>query len=209
MTQRAGATESSDRPADTRERIIEIARGHFAELGYEATSNRIIARDAGITTGAIYYYFESKLDMYRDVFAAVQKVVYDAFTEAEAASDALEGKLRAVLETAHELNRCDPSIAKFLATSRIEGRRLPDLAAGVGAGDPRRERFFERMIDDAVARGELRPDYRASVTQLVRAFIIGLVDGMSDDLDQHRTAIEGLLLAIHHLTTPQPSVAAQ
>jgi AcrR family transcriptional regulator len=46
-------------PGATRDRILHAARHSFAELGYMATTNKVLADEAGVTTGAIYHYFEA------------------------------------------------------------------------------------------------------------------------------------------------------
>ena len=45
---------------DRREQIIDAALRVFAEKGFDRATNRDIAREAGITPGLIYHYFESK-----------------------------------------------------------------------------------------------------------------------------------------------------
>jgi AcrR family transcriptional regulator len=45
---------------DRREQIIDAAMRVFAQKGYTEATNKDIAREAGITPGLIYYYFESK-----------------------------------------------------------------------------------------------------------------------------------------------------
>ena len=44
----------------TRGRILEAALGLFAEKGYEATTMRDVAREAGASLGLAYRYFASK-----------------------------------------------------------------------------------------------------------------------------------------------------
>jgi TetR/AcrR family transcriptional regulator, cholesterol catabolism regulator len=44
----------------TRERILAVAAERFGTHGYAATSIRDIARDVGVTVGAIYVHFPSK-----------------------------------------------------------------------------------------------------------------------------------------------------
>src|SRR5215204_1919439 len=44
----------------TRERILEAALELFAERGYEATTMRDVAREAGVSLGLAYRYFASK-----------------------------------------------------------------------------------------------------------------------------------------------------
>ena len=45
---------------DRREQIIDAAMRVFAQKGFTKATNKDIAREAGITPGLIYYYFESK-----------------------------------------------------------------------------------------------------------------------------------------------------
>jgi AcrR family transcriptional regulator len=50
---------------DRREQIIDAAMRVFSQKGYVRATNRDVAREAGITTGLIYYYFKSKEDLLR------------------------------------------------------------------------------------------------------------------------------------------------
>ena len=45
---------------DRREQIIDAAMRVFAQKGFLKATNKDIAREAGITAGLIYYYFENK-----------------------------------------------------------------------------------------------------------------------------------------------------
>jgi TetR/AcrR family transcriptional regulator, cholesterol catabolism regulator len=45
---------------DRREQIIDAAMRVFAQKGFTKSTNKDVAREAGITPGLIYYYFESK-----------------------------------------------------------------------------------------------------------------------------------------------------
>lgn len=52
-------------PADRRHEILEAALRLFAQKGYSATTNAEIAREAGVTAAALYYYFPSKEYLFR------------------------------------------------------------------------------------------------------------------------------------------------
>jgi AcrR family transcriptional regulator len=52
---------------DGKTKIIQAAQRLIAARGVEKTSMRDIAEEAGITTGAIYYYYKSKEDLLYDV----------------------------------------------------------------------------------------------------------------------------------------------
>src|SRR5579864_6211822 len=53
----------------TRERLVRTALRLFAERGYGGVSNREIVAACGCTKGAIYWYFESKEDLFRAVLS--------------------------------------------------------------------------------------------------------------------------------------------
>lgn len=52
---------------DRREQILDAAMRVFAQKGFTRATNKDIAREAGITPGLIYYYFESKEAVLRTV----------------------------------------------------------------------------------------------------------------------------------------------
>ena len=173
-----------------------MARRCFAEHGYEATTNRMLASEAGITTAAIYHYFDSKLDIYKAVLDDVQERVYQLFTAAEAEGATMLAKLEAVYEVAHDLNRSDAMLARFLGSSRIDRQRDPELAYALGVSDTRGEGFFEAIVDCGIETGEVAPADRESVISCIRAFNVGLTDGVSGDHREHRLAVDGFLLML-------------
>ena len=52
---------------DRRDQIIDAAMQVFAQKGFTRATNKDIAREAGITPGLIYYYFESKEDLLKTI----------------------------------------------------------------------------------------------------------------------------------------------
>src|SRR5688500_12978292 len=57
----AGLTETTTSKGEqTRARILETALTLFRERGYEETTMRAIAEQAGVALGSAYYYFRSK-----------------------------------------------------------------------------------------------------------------------------------------------------
>ena len=60
----------------TREKIIESAFESFFELGYAETSLSLIAENAGMTRGAIYWHFKDKNELYREVVKIAAEMAY-------------------------------------------------------------------------------------------------------------------------------------
>lgn len=52
---------------ETREKLLKSAMAEFSEKGYMKASLRKICADAGVTTGALYFFFKNK----NDLFAAI------------------------------------------------------------------------------------------------------------------------------------------
>ena len=49
---------------EKRRLLIEAAKKEFLEKGYNKASLRTICNKAGMTTGALYFFFDNKEDLY-------------------------------------------------------------------------------------------------------------------------------------------------
>lgn len=50
--------------SDTRQKILEVARTAFAEVGYERATIRLIAASAGVDPALVHHYYGSKEDLF-------------------------------------------------------------------------------------------------------------------------------------------------
>lgn len=191
MKPRLGRPPDTD-SADTRRRILDIARLAFAQRGYGAATNRNLGTEAGITAGAIYHYFGSKLDLYIAVHDDVQERVYARFNEAVSLPSTFRAKLEAVLDEAHVMNDEDPTLAQFLGALRIDMRRHDELRQALQPSALMRQRFFDRIVDAGLETGEIDPADRDNVSALLLTLLIGLTDAVSGDPLQHSQAVAGI-----------------
>jgi AcrR family transcriptional regulator len=65
---------ATEAPADTRQRILDVAAELFTEQGYEGTSLREIADRMGFTKAALYYHFNNKEDLLRALIDPILSV---------------------------------------------------------------------------------------------------------------------------------------
>lgn len=189
---RPPATKSSE----TREAILRGARVLFGERGYGAVTNKDLAAEAGVTTGALYHYVESKLDLYLAVHRDMQVKIYRRFQIADSSQTTFIGKLEAVLEAAHEMNREDPSLAKFVGAVRADTRRNPEIREALGHANAERERFFMSIVEAGIASGEVDRSDTELLEEFVRLVLVGLTDGSSESLQQQRTAIDSVMAVV-------------
>ncbi|MFN8023857.1 MAG: TetR/AcrR family transcriptional regulator [Acidimicrobiales bacterium] len=175
--------------AETRERLLGVACASFARHGYDATTNRMIAEGAGITTGAIYHYYPSKADLYVAVYERVQQGVYHEFERAIAPHVGLVDRVRAVLDASVELNRHDPAAAGFVVGVAAEVQRHPELLQPLRDANATSANFLRRLAADAAANGELRPDVSVrGLEDLLTAVLAGLARFSTHASDSHRHA---------------------
>jgi AcrR family transcriptional regulator len=66
------AKRNAQDAAKTRALILAKAQELFAKQGYAATSAREISAAAGVTVGAMFHHFQSKLDLFEKVFEALE-----------------------------------------------------------------------------------------------------------------------------------------
>jgi len=87
--------------AETRARILEAAMELFRRQGFEVTTMREVAAEAGVATGAAYYYFDSKdaiaLAFYDRAHVELEPLIAQAMAGGKHLKDRLAGLLEAKL----------------------------------------------------------------------------------------------------------------
>ena len=56
---------------ETKEKLLASAEHEFMEKGYQGASLRNICKNAGVTTGALYFFFKDKDDIFASLVAPV------------------------------------------------------------------------------------------------------------------------------------------
>ncbi len=193
--------------AATLVRILDVARQSFAELGFGVTTNRYLAKKAGVTSGALYHYFDSKIEIYTAVYGQVTETVFDRFDTAIQGEDTFIGRFEAVLEAAHQLDIDDPSLARFLGAVRIDVGRHDEIRPALAGIAPRSRAFWQRLVDDGVGTGEIQPKDREMLLAFMQIVLIGLTDGASGDSRVHRRAVDSIRAVLEGrlLSAPRPT----
>jgi AcrR family transcriptional regulator len=182
--------------SETREAIFDGARRLFGERGYAAVTNKDLAGAAGVTTGALYHYVESKLDLYLVVHRDMQQRIYRRFQVAEASEQTFMGKLQSVLDAAHSMNEEDPSLAKFVGVVRADMRRHPEVREPLQAADSAREAFFVDIVNAGIATGEVREEDAEQLQDFIRVVLVGLTEGTSDSPEAQRRSIDSIMAMV-------------
>jgi len=146
----------------------------FARLGYQGTSIERIARDAGVTKGAVYYHFRDKEELLfeavKDRVGGFEKQVLEEVEPVESAMIRLRRVIDACFFHATVSNH-----RRFIITLMIEALDTNPLLSAEFRSILRRMRaFLVEVVRDGQARGELRGDVEA---RGVAAAIVGGIIG--------------------------------
>ncbi len=184
------------RPVDadgdaTRARILAAARTAFADLGYAATTYRLLAERTALAPSALYNYFASKAELYSAVHADVQLENY-AGTILPAISDTetFVARLDQLLESFVSMNAMVPEAARFQAAARTDTARHAELAPLGQTLSTQRRLLFGELIDLGVANGELPPGRRDEILAMLETLTVGLIE-VSAEPELHRAAVNG------------------
>lgn len=85
--------------AEVREAILEAASRLFVDKGYDGTSANEIGQRAGVAPSAIYTYFDSKLDLFYQVFSPWLKARLDRLDREVRSIEGHRAKVRRIVET--------------------------------------------------------------------------------------------------------------
>ena len=141
------------RGLETRLRIVETAIPLFARLGFENTSTREIAAEAGVNPPALQYYFDSKEGLYRacaeHIADFVAELLDPELDRAERllrdreSPEALIDGYCTIMSVMAELLFCRPEAESW---SPMIAREQAGLGPGI-AFPLMRERFLDRLND--------------------------------------------------------------
>ncbi|MYT48500.1 TetR/AcrR family transcriptional regulator [Streptomyces rimosus subsp. rimosus ATCC 10970] len=93
------ARERTSQGSRTRTLILETALRLFQERGYDKTTMRAIAQEAGVSVGNAYYYYASKEHLIQGFYDRIAAEHAAAVTDVLARERDLAGRLRGVLLT--------------------------------------------------------------------------------------------------------------
>src|SRR5579883_3448695 len=145
--------KQEERSTATREALVAAGRALFATQGFSEVGIETIAREAGVTRGALYHHFADKTELFAAVFEAVEAAVIARIGAGviEAAPRDAVGAMRAAAGA--WLDACDEPevlrIALLEAPAVLGWRRWREI------GDSYSLRLAEALIGEAIAGGRI------------------------------------------------------
>lgn len=198
--------------APSRRQLVAVAIDCFARLGFQGTTIERIAREAGVTKGAVYYHFRDKDDL---LFAAVTdriggfegRVLEAVGTEADALT-----RLRRVVDACF-FHATVSNHRRFIITLMIEAL---DVHPRLSAEFRRILRRMRGFLAEVIRRGQEAGSFRSDVDpDVAAATLAGGIMGAEMQYYQDperldlRTVLDALLEQMAHWLAPRPPAREQ
>jgi AcrR family transcriptional regulator len=189
---------------DTRARLIEAASRSFADHGYDGTRIAEIARQAGLSSGAIYAHYASKAEL---LLASLQ-----ARSQGEIAglvrSDRPDDLLSTIVSMGSSLDRPDHHESGLLIEAIVASRRDSELRALLAEGMAGREAMLADLLrvsqDGGQIADSVAPEVAARFLLMVRlgAKLLGLLELDPLGSEDWTTFVEQLVGAVRQQPAP-------
>lgn len=164
---------------ETRARLLDTAERVFREKGVSRTSLAEIAKQAGVTRGAIYWHFENKADLF-NAMCDRATLPLEALMENMADPEQPDplGQLRRAIVQALTLVERDGRCRRVFEILTLKCEFVDELEGTVQRRQECRmgaREVFRLTLDNAARRGQIRQDLD---TRLAASALLAFIDGL-------------------------------
>ena len=195
---------------NTRERILEVSLELFAQSGYLGTSMSDIAKQLGITKGALYKHYRSKQEILDRIVERMNEMDYARAAEYEMPETEPDGFAEAYSEAQFDHWTKEPFAANFRRMLTLEQYREPKLAQlyqDYLAGGPLQymAAIFRRLADSDEAAMQLALEFYGPMFLLYSVYDgAAQKETVTDLLRQHIDRFIARIEAEKSLTAEKP-----
>jgi TetR/AcrR family transcriptional regulator, acrAB operon repressor len=160
----------------TRQLILDTALKIFNRKGYARTTLEGVAREAGVTRGAIYWHFASKFEMFRAILQALYQRAIKRMTAILSSQHRPLEKLRLLLEDFflmmenREEFRLLEEVQIFKYDKKLE---LTELFHGHLENVKMLKDMVTDLMESGIDAGEFKPDLDPEITAVALMSFIG------------------------------------
>jgi AcrR family transcriptional regulator len=193
MGRRAGVTSD-----ETRERLLAAAMKVISERGYDGTRVAEVAREAGVTTGAIYNHFDSKADLLTAAIGGHGPGAFTDLVETEPDLSVLEVFRRLGAQLPERSREISGALMEIIVATRRDEDVAKALTVSVSDSERQRRELIERGQRTGDVDASLDAAALSRFTTMV-AFGSMVADALGlDPVDQQQWAvvIERMLAAV-------------
>jgi TetR/AcrR family acrAB operon transcriptional repressor len=188
------------------QRILDGAADLFVHYGYDKTTVSDIAREAGVSKGAIYLHFESKDDLFEALLIREMTIYSETWLdliEADPQGGTMAGLYK---NTLYALNRRPFMSAIFKQDRHVLGNyvRKPGNLFRNQQNRETRYEFVKMMQEAGAIRTDIRPEIIAHIMNMLAYGLVGMDEVMdADQIPPTDDVIEGIAAIMDRALTPE------
>lgn len=140
-------------PISTEDKIKTAAIKMFLEKGFEGTTTRDIANEAGLNCALMNYYFRSKEKLFSNVFNELFEVFFQGLSQIFNQPISLKEKLIKMIDHDFDMLQAQPDLANFIFTEiHRNPERLEQISEKMKSFQ---NTLFQKQLESAVKNGEI------------------------------------------------------
>ena len=174
--------------------MLDSALALFVTQGYDATSMDDIAREAGLTKGAVYFYFKDKLSLASELLTRSESELFDPiFAELRQGEGSATDRIVMLTNWFARIGaeRVELPLLHVLISLEFHGRGNPVEQQVRGIYD-RLRREIARLVQLGLDEDEFTPNVSADDQAAV---IVAMIDGMLLEWHRRRESLDGRTFA--------------
>jgi len=157
----------------TRNTILERALQSFRDKGFEATTMRDVANQAGVALGAAYYYFDSKDAIVMGFYERAQEHLAPLLDQSLSNAKGLHDRLRAVIQVKLDYFAADRKLMGALSAHIDPHHPLSPFSEETRSIRDQDIRFFSRAVEGGKVR--VPEDLKVHLPRVLWLYQMGLI----------------------------------
>jgi AcrR family transcriptional regulator len=159
---------------ETRNRILDAALRLFRERGFEQTTMRDVASEAGVATGAAYYYYRSKEELVMAFYVRTDEEGRAAFQKVIDGTKDLKKRIRGIIDVKFAQFTEHRALLSALLKAGVDPRApLSPFGAESKEVRERNIAWYARALDGSNV--SVPKDLAADLPQLLWLYHMGLI----------------------------------
>lgn len=146
-------------PDEKRKRIFSAAVTEFSEMGYNSASMNSVVKEAGISKGSLFQYFDTKLDLFDTIVNYATQLAKQKLRDArESTSDhSIEDRLIHIIRAGFAFIDDHPRLARIYFGLLYKGN-VPSGSSRLPRLHEQSISFLHSLLETAAQKGEINGD---------------------------------------------------
>src|SRR5687767_720498 len=171
IERRAVATQKAE---ETRERILDAALRLFRERGFDKATMRDIAAEAGVATGAAYYYYQTKEDLVMAFYLRTDEEAGAEFEKVIASTRDLKKRIHGIIDAKFAQFASHRALLTALLKAGIDPRdRLSPFGEATKSVRDDNIEWYARALRDSDVK--IPKDIEAHLPRLLWMYHMGII----------------------------------